>query len=212
MSFKLNNIVPILIFGAIGLTMYFNTQIPAKSPSGNTVIKPELKYNIVRESSDAKDHDNKVTIKHLPSGDELHFMLWHDYILLPDGQTAPPTHDDGHGKQVPLWAIKQKRETYIFDTGWDFGAYAGYLTGQTKGTNVKELDVGIKISPVRIYKSFSPDILGSAQGVGLGVSFYPCPEKYGEIWNHLGIGYSRFYTFDDDSQRNLFYVTFSTSF
>jgi hypothetical protein len=89
----------------------------------------------------------------------------------------------------------------------------GYLAGEIdEQYKVKRFDTGLKLSPLMIYNTLSPDFLISSQGMGLGVSFHPSEERFGRFARHLDIGYSKFYTLEDGQQRNLFYLGLSARF
>jgi hypothetical protein len=216
MKIDLESILPFLIGALLIGTIYFNNSTPSVTPNGYKVIVPKPEVHLVRGPEDVKEEDNRVTIKHVDHPeDELSLRLWHDFVVLPrdkDGNPISPTRKNTDGTETPIWDIKTVRKQYIFDPGWDFGAYGGYLSGNKTGTDIKDLDVGLRISPVRVWNTFAPDLLISNQAAGVGISFYPAPERYGEIWSHLGVGFGRVITYSDDSNRNLFYASFSTRF
>lgn len=218
MKLELETLIPIILVAAFAATIYFNNSTPTTSTNGFVVVKPTRDIEILRGTGeeDVKENDNKVIITHVDHPeDALNFRLWHDYIVFPrgeDGEPIVPVRKNEDGTTTPLWKIDVKRKEFIFDPGWDFGAYGGYLDGPKDETEIKDLDVGLRFSPIRIWNTFAVDGLISNQAGGIGISFYPSPQRYGEIWSNLGVGYGRVVTFDDDMQRNLFYASFSTRF
>lgn len=216
MKLELESLIPLVLVAAFAATIYFNNSTPSISPNGFAVVKPTKDIQIIRGTDDIKEDDNKVKITHVDHPeDALNFRLWHDYILLPmgeDGKPIVPTRKNEDGTTSPLWKIDITRKEYIFDPGWDFGAYAGYLGGTKEGTRIKDFDVGLRVSPLRIWNTFAVDGLVSNQAAGLGISCYPAPARYGEFWDHVGFGYGRVISYDDDAQRNLFFFSLSTRF
>lgn len=216
MKLELESIAPIALIGLLAVTLYFNNSAPSVTPNGYSVLKPKPDIELIRGVDDVREEDNKVTISHTDRPDDkLDFRLWHNYIVFPrdkDGEPIVPKRKNPDGSESPLWEIKVTRKEYIFDPGWDFGAYGGYLGGNKDKTDIQDIDVGLRFSPVRIWNTFALDGLISNQSTGVGLSFYPAPERFGEVWSNLGVGYGRVITFDDDEQRNLFYFAFSTRF
>jgi hypothetical protein len=216
MELSIENIIPVIIIGAIVATLYFNTGTPTVTPNGYTMIQPKREIELIRGVNDAREEDNKVTINHvdLPE-DKLNLLLWRNHLVFPrntDGSPAIPTRKNADGTESPIWKISVTSTEHIFDPGWDFGAYAGYLGGPKEGTDIKDFDVGLRVSPLRIWNTFAPDALISNQAAGLGISFYPAPERFGEFWSNLGVGVGRVISYDDDCQRNIYYASFTTRF
>lgn len=207
MNFKAENILPFLIVGFLAFTFYFNARPPAQSFDGRTVIEPKLEApKLIRTEGVV---DGKVKITHKPSGNSLSFDYYDGYFLLPKGDEKLPL--DPAGK--PLWDFDYSKPTYWVDPRFEIGAYAGVLTGSTKGTDVEPFDVGLKLSPTRLFfDSTTVDALVSNQAAGLGLSFYPSPLRFGPAWRNVGLGYGRVFTYDDGAQRNLFYLTISSHF
>lgn len=214
MNIKIDHLIPLAVISGLIFLFVFNNKSPITTESGNIIIQPKKEIGILRTPTqkDSVENDNKVTIKHIESGDKFDFLLWNDYLCLPDDKTKLPTKIGVDGKEHPVWEITHVKRDWIFDPGLDLGAYCGYLTGPIENTNIKHFDVGVKISPLMIYNTISPDILISNQGMGLGLALHPSKERFGTIWNHLSVGYSRFYTFEDGAQRNMFYLSFGTKF
>ena len=171
---------------------------------------------MIRGLSDPKEEDNHVKIYHVDRpNDILDLRLWDGYVVFPkdkDGTPIIPTRTNPDGSTTPLWHITAKQKLFGADPGWDFGAYAGYLDGPKGQTKISPFDVGVRISPVRFFNSIALDGLVSNQAAGLGVSFYPAPERFGEFWGHMGVGYGRVISYRDEHQRNLFYFSLSTKF
>lgn len=77
------------------------------------------------------------------------------------------------------------RHEYLYDPGFDIGAFAGYA----KGGDLTHFQPGVRLSPVRLlWGTTAPDIVATQQGAGAGVSFYPPAEYFGRWWNHVGVG------------------------
>jgi len=207
MSFKAENILPFLIVGFLAFTFYFNARPPAQSFDGRTVLEPKLEApKLIRTEGVV---DGKVKVTHKPSGNSLSLDYYDGYFMLPKGSDKLPLDADGKA----IWEFDYSKPTYWIDTRFEFGAYAGFLTGSTKGTDVNPLDVGLKLSPARFFfDSTTVDGLVSNQAAGLGLSFYPSPLRFGPAWRNMGIGYGRMYTYDDGDQRNLIYFTVSAHF
>jgi hypothetical protein len=216
MKLDIETIAPFILICVLGATLYFNNSTPTVSTNGYSVVIPDRKVEIMRGVNDAKEEDNVVKLHHIDKPEDvLDLRLWHGYVVFPrdkDGNPIIPTRTKDDGTKEPIWTLNQTRKEFIFEPGWDFGAYAGYLGGGKEGTDIKDFDVGLRVSPLRIWNTFALDGLISNQAAGVGVSVYPAPERYGEIWSNLGLGYGRVITYDDDSQRNLFYFSFSTKF
>lgn len=215
MRFKIDNLIPVLVIGALAFLFLFNNKTPVISPGGNIIIKPEHKLEMFRDFDikGSLENDNKVIITNLDSDQKLTFLMKDNFLLLPDGEFNLPTKKDINGKEVPLWKIEHIKRDIFFDLGWDFGTYAGYISDVPEDQNrIKEFDVGLRFSPLRVYNSFATDILISSQDAGLGISFYPLPIRYGYIWNHLGLGYGKMVDYDKKEFHNLFYLSFSTRF
>jgi hypothetical protein len=216
MKLDIESILPFVIGGFFIAAIYLNNSTPSETPNGFKIVKPKSEIELIRENDDVTENDNQVKISHIDRpNDVLSLRLWHDYILYPnekDGTPAIPTRRNDDGTTTPIWKIEAVRKKYIFDPGWDIGAYAGYLSGPKGETDIKPLDVGIRFSPLRIWNTAATDILVSNQAAGLGISFYPAPERYGEGWSHVGIGYGRVISYSDECSRNLFYASFSTRF
>lgn len=206
MSIKVESILPFILIGGLIFTFYFNSRPPSHI-GDRKVIAPELEApKLFRDEGVV---DGKVQIKHLPSNDTLNLELYDGYFLLPPGEDNLPLGVNG-GK---LWEFKYTRPTYWIDPRFEIGVYGGFLDGPKEGTDIKPLDVGIKLSPVRLFfDSATIDGLISNQAAGLGISVYPSPAKFGVAWRNVGLGYGRMYSYDDGVQRNLFYFTVSSHF
>ena len=204
---NIEKILPFLIGGLLIATFYFNARPPAESSDGRVVIEPKLEAPKLIRTAGVTDENVKIT--HKPSGDILSFDYYDGYILLPKGTDKLPVDPDGN----PLWSINYSKPTYWIDPRFEVGAYAGFLTGDVRGTDIKPFDVGLKLSPTRLFfDSTTVDALISPQASGLGLSFYPSPLRFGPAWRNVGLGYGRVYTYDDGAQRNLFYLTISAHF
>jgi hypothetical protein len=206
MRLKFENIMPLLIIGFLIFTFYYNSRPPAKM-GDRKIITPTLEApKLIRDEGVV---DGKVKITHVKSGDTLLFDYYDGYFLLPPGQDKLPADEDGE----PKWKLDYTKPTYWIDPRLEAGAYAGYLDGNKTGTDINSFDVGLKLSPCRFFfDSTTADILVSNQAAGLGVSFYPSPLRFGQVWRNVGVGYGRVYTYDDDKQRNLYYLSFSAHF
>jgi hypothetical protein len=206
MNLKLESIMPFAIVGFLAFTFYFNAK-PPEYIGDKKVIAPTMEApKLIRDEGVV---DGKVQIKHLPSGNSLNFDFYDGYFLLPPGKDSLPLGEDGS----KLWEFKYTKPTYWIDPRFEIGAYAGFLDGGKEGTDIKPFDVGLKLSPTRLFfDSTTVDALVSNQGAGLGLSFYPSPARFGPAWRNLGLGYGRVYTYDDGAQRNLFYLTISSHF
>jgi hypothetical protein len=215
MNFDIDKILPFAIIAIIVATVYFNSSTPEKSLNGYELVKPDVTTELWRTDKDDKENDNTVTLTHRPSGDSIEFKLWHDYLLFPkdeSGKPIIPTRKNDDGTEEPIWKYEAERKRFFFDFTWDIGVYGGLFTGSTEKDGGSELNVGLRGSPVRIWNTIAPDLLLSDKTIGVGVSFYPAPERFGEGWNHLGIGYGYCTPFNDGSSGSLFYLSFSTQF
>lgn len=206
MRLKLENIFPLLIIGFLIFTFYYNSRPPSHMGDRKIISPTPEVPKFIRDEGVV---DGKVKIKHIPSGDVFAFDYYDGYFMLPPKQDGFPKDTDGK----PLWSLDYTKPTYWIDPRVEAGAYAGYLDGDKKGTNINSFDVGLKISPCRLFfNSTTVDGLISNQAAGLGMSFYPSPERFGQVWRNVGIGYGRVYTYEDDKQRNLYYLSFSAHF
>lgn len=220
MSFKLNldTIVPVLIVGLFVYLFAFNNKTPTKTENGNTIIKPEHHTQWFADSnSDIPsdyDHDNHYIFKHKESNESLDLLERDGYLIIPDGKsTLPKKKDPQTGIEKDIWEVTHVKRDIIFDTrGWDIGTYAGFIDGNKSGTTIKDFDFGLRVSPLKIYNTFATDLLISNQDAGFGISFYPMPIRYGEIWHHIGLGYGRVMDYEVKDQHNIFYLSFSTKF
>lgn len=217
MKLDLETLIPLGLVALVVATLFFNNSTPTVSRNGYSIVKPTKDFELIRGIEDVKEEDNIVTITHIDRPDDkLNLRLWHDYIVFPrdkDGKPIIPTRKAEDGTtDIPLWKVEAIRKDYGVELGWDIGAYGGYLSGSKEGTEVKSLDVGVRIAPLRIWNCIATDILFSNQAAGVGISFYPAPERFGEFWNHVGIGYGRMLSFDDDCSRGLFYLSISSRF
>lgn len=212
MRINLESFLPILAIGIFVAAVWYNSFTVPATVNGQVVVPTKITPHIEREVGEV---DGSLTIKHNPSGDSLDLDVLNNFVLFPPGVLGSDKWFDANtGKDENRWEIKYDRKRYFYDPGFDFGTYGGYLSGNKEGTDIEDLDVGIRVSPVRwFYGSTSfPDILASNQGIGIGVSLYPEPIHFGPIFDHIGAGYGMFYTFEDDVRRNLFYVSISTRF
>jgi len=214
MDIKIDNIIPFIIGGFLLYLFIFNNKVPIATIHGNNIIPPKKEIALIRgtDKNDSQENDNKVEIVHKDSGDKLEFLMYHNFFVLPNDATGLPTKTGTDGKEYPIWTVTHHKRDYIFDPGFDFGTYAGFLTGPTENTTVKPFDVGIKLSPIRIYNTLSPELLMSNQGAGLGITFHPSEDRFGSFWHNMGIGYGRMWTFNDSAQRSIFYLSISTRF
>lgn len=206
MSIKLESILPVVVLGFLACAFYFSAKPPEKF-GDRKVIPPKMEApQLIRTEGVV---DGKIKVKHIPSGDSFNLGMYDDYFLLPPGENELPKAGDG----TKLWEFTYTKPTYWIDPRLEFGVYAGYLDGDKKGTNIDSFDVGLKLSPVRLFFGTTTiDGLVSNQAAGLGASLYPAPIHFGQFWKNMGVGYGRVYTYDDNAQRNLFYLTFSSHF
>ena len=215
MKIKLDHIIPfVLVIGLVAL-FYFNNKTPVTTNNGNIIIKPEYHTEVFRpvDQSGSIENDNKYIFKHKQSNDVLELLEKDGYLILPDGENKLPTRKLENGKEEDIWEVTHKKRSIIFDThGWDFGTYAGFLDGNKTGTTIKDYDFGLRYSPLKIYDTFALDFLISNQDAGIGVSFYPAPIRYGDIWHHLGVGIAKTIDFENKDYHNMVYLSFSTRF
>jgi len=213
---KLEGVVPVVLAILLALFLYFNNSTPTESLNGYAIVQPVKEFKAIRTLSDPKEEDHHVEVSHVDRPDDiLDLRMWHGYVVFPknpDGTPAIPTRTNPDGTKTPIWKITAKQKLFGADPGWDFGTYAGYLDGPKDHSKIHSFDVGLRISPVRFFDSVALDGLVSNQAAGVGVSFYPAPERFGEFWSHVGVGYGRVITFRDEHQRNLFYFSISTDF
>ena len=212
MSFKVEKILPFAAALLLGFALWYNAFDPPATYNNQVLVPTETTPHLIR---DVGEVDGNVKITHKPSGDELDLDVFDNYIMFPPGiKGSERKLNPDTGKEDDLWKISYERKRYFLDPGFDIGTYAGYLSGDKEGTEISSFDVGLRISPARwAFGAVSfPDALVSNQGLGLGISAYPEPIHFGNFIDHIGIGYGRFYTFEDDVQRNLFYLSFSTRF
>jgi hypothetical protein len=212
MQLKLDRFLPVAIVLIVGFAIWYNAFDPPAVYNNQVLVPTTTTPHFVR---DVGEVDGNVKITHKPSGDVLDLDVFDNYLMFPPGvKGSERKFDPNTGKEDELWKISYERKRYFLDYGFDIGTYAGYLSGDKEGTEISDFDVGIRISPARwAFGSVSfPDGLVSNQGIGLGISVYPEPIHFGNFIDHIGIGYGRFYTLEDDQQRNLFYLSFSTRF
>jgi len=212
MEFKLEMLLPIGILILVSYAVWYNAfDVPA-AYNNQILVETETSPHLMRTVGEV---DGTITIKHNATGEVLDLSVFDNYILFPPGVSgSKKVKDSVTGEMVDIWDVKFNRDRYLFDPGFDLGTYAGYLSGDKTGTDVKNLDVGARVSPARwLYGGVSfPDFLVSNQGFGVGVSVYPEPIHFGNFIDHIGVGYARFYTFEDNAPRSLFYVGISTRF
>lgn len=215
MKINIDYIFPIIILTVIVLTIIFNNKTPTTTSNNNVIIPPKHVTEFVRtlDTKDSKENDNKISIIHKESGDKLDLLSFNNYLLLPDGEKSLPTKKNSAGEFVPIWEIKHYKKDYIFDPSIDIGAYSGFVVGNFENSNrTRNFDVGLRISPLKIYNTFSADILISPQNIGIGASFYPSPLIYGSWMSHLGIGGGRVMDYENKDFHNIIYFSFSCNF
>jgi hypothetical protein len=209
----LNKVIGVGILLIAGWIIYSNSPLdPPKEIGEQTIITPNVPVELIEKPS-VKGEKGNVKIKHIASGDTLEFDVFDSYLLLPTGTKSLPTKlDPNTGKSEPIWEVVPSRPVSFVSLGNDFGMYAGFLTSKS-GNQTRTWDVGIKYSPVRfLFNSVALDMLASDQSLGIGLSFYPAPERYGYFWKHVGVGLGRVYNYSDDGFSNIIYTTISTRF
>jgi hypothetical protein len=205
MNLKLEAILPFVLVAFLVSTFYFNTK-PPEQFGNRKVIAPKIEApQLIRNQGVV---DGKISLKHIKSGDALSLEYYDNYLLLPPGSNDLPRGKDGE----KIWELEYTKPTYWIDPRFEIGAYAGFLSGRKDPQN-STLDVGIKLSPARIFfDSTTIDALFSTKNGGVGISYYPAPIHFGPAWRNVGIGYGRMYSYNDGSPRNLFYFTISSHF
>lgn len=214
MKLKIDHFVPFIVIGALICLFVFNNKTPTLSPDGNVIIKPEHKLEVFRTlaKEDDIENDNHYTITHVESGDKLNLLEYNGYLMLPDGENKLPTKKNAEGKDVPIFKVQHIKKDWIFDPTFDIGCYTGFVDGNFQNEKSKNFDVGVRLSPLKIYNTFALDILVSNQDAGIGISYFPLPIRYGRFFEHLGVGYGKVLIYEDKSYQNLFYLGFSTKF
>jgi hypothetical protein len=216
MDINFESFLPFALIGLIGFTVFYNTSTPNTTPNGYTIIKPKIEFELIRGFSDIPEEDNKIIIRHLEKPeDTLELRLWKNYLLLPkdkDGNDVGIIKINDDGSERSIWEITHIRKKYGVELNWDIGAYGGYLMGNKDGTNITDYDVGIRFSPIRFFNTIALDGLISPQAAGIGLSIYPAPERFGEFWDSIGLGYAQMMTYEDDTRRSMFYLSISTRF
>lgn len=217
----LAEIIPkILPFCALGILFFVFAKagiVPPKEINNQVVIPPKVETEISRPVS-AKTQEGEeilgsVVIKNNKTGDKLALDVLNGYLVLPQGVTEVPKYKNESGLEVPVWSISHIKKEYWFDLGTDLGVYGGYLLGTKNEKDVRSFDTGIKFSPCRIaFNYLSPDLLIGPQGAGIGLSFYPRPERFGKFWDHAGIGIGREVIYTTAEQHTLVYFNVSTRF
>jgi len=214
MKVSLDHIIPFILVAGLVCLFVFNHKTPTTSSGGNIIIKPEHHTEMFRslDKSGDVENDNRYIFKHKQSGDTLELLEKDGYLLLPDGQLKLPTRKLEDGKEEDIWEVHHQKRDVFFDLGYDFGTYAGFLDGNKTGTTIKDYDFGLRFSPLKIYDTFATDFLISNQDAGIGVSFYPLPMRYGDVFHHLGVGFARTIDFENKDYHNMVYLSFSSRF
>lgn len=211
MSLKIDHLIPVVVIGLLAFLFIFNNKTPQYTQDGNVIIQPKHITDLFRTTSKSNDHS--ATITHLESKDKLNVLIVDNQIALPDGETKLPVKVGLDGKPHAIWNVEPVQRDIIFDyDSWGFGAYTGFMDGNFENSKIKNFDVGIRFSPLKIYNTFAIDFLASSQADGLGVSFYPMPLRFGDIWHGMGLGYGRVIDYDIKEQHNLFYLSYATNF
>lgn len=211
----------LLPFLALGILLFVFAKagiVPPKEINNQVVIPPKVVTEFVRpdtaKTSDNEDIQGSVVIKNNKTGDKLSLNVVHDYLVLPEGTKELPKYkNEQSGLEEPIWSISHVKKEYWFDPGTDIGVYGGYLFGTKDDKEIRSFETGIKFSPCRmVFNYLSPDLLVSPQGIGLGLSFYPRPERFGNFWDHLGVGIGREMMYNNGDQHTIMYFNVSTRF
>lgn len=186
-----------LVAGPIG-TVEGKKLVPTKS-------SPVL---IARHS----DIDHTVKITHVPSGDELILYVSSGELYTDPETLQPLPHDNGPGKLTmsPKWDAKVERQVPLLKVELDVGTYAGFIMGASNG--VSPFDVGIRVSPCRLFETFSPDLLIGREAAGFGISAFPPPEIFGHVWSHAGVGLGYVWEYAGGAGHVMPYASFSVTF
>jgi hypothetical protein len=216
MKKKIEFLIPFIIIGIFVYLFYTNNKTPTLSPnSDNYIIQPKKETVLLRTDSkkDSPENDNRVTFTHIKSGDKLDLLMYHDYLLLPNGETTLPTKINEETKKAePIWKVEHTKKDVIFETNLDIGVFCGYIPGGISSYKDSNVQVGIRLSPVRIYNTLAVDFLTNDRIGGIGLSYYPSVIKYGEFWNHLGVGVGKVMDYHKGDIGNMVYLGFSTKF
>jgi hypothetical protein len=208
MDFNFESLLPFALIGLLGFTVFYNTSTPNTTPNGYTIIKPKIEFELIRGVSDVSEEDNKIIIRHSQKPEDvLELRIWKNYLLLPKNKDGDDIAIDRN-----TWEVTHIRRKYGIELNWDIGAYGGYLMGNKDGTDITDYDVGIRFSPIRLFNTIALDGLISPQAAGIGLSIYPAPERFGEFWDSIGLGYAQMMTYEDDTRRSMFYLSISTRF
>ncbi len=173
---------------------------PQESVEGKKLVPTKTTPVFIEKHNDI---DHTITITHLPTGDTT-------TVFSSSGELYrdPPHLTPGDDK----FKITVVRKVSVISQEWDIGTYAGYLMGPPVGEEGSRIDVGIRVSPCRLFDLVAPDLLFGRQAAGVGLSFYPPPEVFGHVFQHIGMGCGYVWSFDTGAGRVMPYASFSVTF
>jgi hypothetical protein len=206
--------INLVVIGMILLVIVFLIVIGSKAIKKHQKydsIPTKTKFELIRTGD--KEQDNKLTATHIESGDTLSLLIKDNNVYFDknsDG-TNNILMKDENGKLSPVYDISLHKTKYLIDTDLDIGMYVGYIGGSKISNESNNFDYGVRFSPFRIGEYVAPDLLLSPKATGIGLSVYPFVNSDYKILSHVGLGYGKVFTFQDNfSERNLFFI--STSF
>lgn len=191
--------VALLLIGVFAMTVWL-TSDPVETVRGKEPVATDIKPHLIRKEQEV---DGTLVVTHKPSGDRFVADVLDRQLF-----QSPEQRDS------TVWDAKLDRESYLIDPGIDVGAFIGPSFG-SEGRDDGEVPVemGLRLSPVRLlYGTVSPDLLVTTDGYGAGVTVFPPPDRFGRIWNNLGLGVGRLWDYDGDGDSTVVFLGTSTRF
>jgi hypothetical protein len=177
---------------------------PVQTVDGKHIVPTKSTAVGIRRHNDI-DHTIVVHPRLSPKGSALlpDLTLYESAgeIYTDPGDPANTSYDVQDNRQVP--------QLYI---GPDVGTYIGFMATGSIPAGDSRLDVGLRLSPCRLFDVLSPDLLVGHEAAGVGLSLWPPADIFGHEWQHVGLGLGEVFDYKSGHSHLMPYAGLSLQF